>query len=88
MPLGSKFKTKRAINDTITENVSSQKILRICVDNNLTGHTQVHNVKSKLSSKIALLKKNSYFWTDDTFSLQATDKLYETNIYGIHFQLT
>jgi hypothetical protein len=67
MLLGSKFKTNRArnlelaINDTIVENVSSQNILRICVDSNLTLHAQVHDVISKLNSKIALLNEFHIF---------------------------
>ena len=49
------------INGVVLESVTDQKLLGIHIDNTLNWHLQIDNVCKKLITKIALLKKISYF---------------------------
>ena len=47
------------------ENVKTQKLLGIYIDNTLSWNYQIETVCSKLNSKLALLRRISYFLTDE-----------------------
>ena len=53
------------INDVMIENVTVQKLLGVYIDNTLSWKAQMSKVSSKLNSKIALLKRISYYLTYD-----------------------
>jgi hypothetical protein len=71
MLIGSKNKLRKAsnlkitINNTEIENVQSQKVLGVFINNDLTWNTHILHVCSKLNSKLALLKRVSSFLTLD-----------------------
>ena len=53
------------INDVVIENVTVHKLLGVYIDNTLSWNTQIKKICSKLNSKIALLKRISYYLTYD-----------------------
>ena len=53
------------INDILIENVTVQKLLGVYIDNTLSWKSQITKICSKLNSKIALLKRISYYLTYD-----------------------
>jgi hypothetical protein len=67
MLVGSRQKLKIAkalnlkINDSTLDNVESQKLLGIYVENALNWHCQVNDVCKKLNSKVNLFKCIKYF---------------------------
>ena len=54
-----------SIADQTIENVKVQKVLGVYIDNTLSWNIQIDKVCSKLNSKIALLRRISYFLTDE-----------------------
>ena len=71
MLLGSVFKIKNNrnlqlyIKNSKLENVTTQKLLGVYIDNLLNWHTQVEYVCKTLNKKIALLKRIIYFLTPE-----------------------
>lgn len=67
MLVGSRQKLKIAkalnlkINDSTLDNVESQKLLGIYVENTLNWHCQVNDVCKKLNSKVNLFRRIKYF---------------------------
>lgn len=67
MLIGSRYKLKSVnslqlfLENVQLENVSCQKLLGICIDNNLKWDVQIDNVCKNINSKINLLKKIKYF---------------------------
>ena len=70
MLVGSKFKLRNAkelklvINDSFLENVTSQKILGVHVENTLTWHVQIDYVCKQMNSRINLFKKIKHYLND------------------------
>lgn len=71
MILSTKYKHKNVcdlelkINGSNIENVSVKKILGIYIDNRLSWNFQINKVCSKLNSKVALLKRISYYLSNE-----------------------
>jgi len=67
MPIATKQKLKRGstlllnIGNTQIENVEAQKLLGIYIDNTLPWTHQVSYIRKRVISKIALLKRLSYY---------------------------
>jgi len=53
------------IGNTHIENVEAQKLLGIYIDNTLSWTHQVSYIRKRVNSKIALLKRLSYYITHD-----------------------
>jgi len=51
--------------NTQIENLEAQKLFEIYIDNNLLGTNQVSYIRTRVNSKIALLKRVSYYITHD-----------------------
>lgn len=67
MLIGSKFKLRKVnalqlmINGSLLENVTSQKVLGILVENTLTWQKQIENVCQNLNSKLNLFKRIKHY---------------------------
>lgn len=68
---GSKYKMRKghqmdlSIDNLHIENVTSQKILGVIVDNTLSLDLQMNNVRGKVNSKINLLKRITFYVSHD-----------------------
>ena len=71
MIIGSKHNIRKghqlklSIDNLHIENVTSQKVLGVIVDNTLSWNLQVNSVRAKVNSKINLLKRISFYLSHD-----------------------
>ena len=72
MVIGTRQKLKKStplhltVSGKCIENVKNQKVLGVYIENNMSWKTQTHKMSLKLNSKIALLRRISYYLTQDT----------------------